>query len=415
MKVFTRMAYLRRGSKGGWVGDDPRLGGFFIVTDDSIIPEDLPGDAILEGEIVRTIIDKRGKPVPIVHLRPHVHQFQPTAAGLHSCECGKTEPHSATCPDRVCVCGVEVANPTHRYERLVGEVLRPSSDGKYLEEEKVWECVGCEKRTVYPGLVIPNPFYPDRVFTSYPELHAAIMAAEEEVESDPTCIPLPPHQPQLETTHPATIMLAWNRWKIDIENWFSSLPTEIKVGLAALLVEKKPSEGIAWARAVGEAIFHPNLYDFYQLALKLLKDKGVEIPPLIWRERLRPKFEGYRDELEITGYEKEYEPQFTAEVGTWTEGYSWEPVLNRLSAYFNLSEWAEEGIQEAREALETIKNLVGEKVRQVTSIDPLGNERTFFYVLKEDWDEIKRKSNEIYRRVSEIIKGEQNKQAYREG
>jgi hypothetical protein len=108
--------------------------------------------------------------------------------------------------------------------------------------------------------------------------------------------------------------------------------------------------------------------------------------------------------LEITGYEKEYEPQFTAAVGTWTEGDSWEPILNRLSAYFNLSEWAEEGIQEAREALETIKNLVGEKVQQVTSIDPLGNERTLFYVLKEDWDEIKQKSSEIYRRVSEIIK-----------
>jgi hypothetical protein len=407
MKVFTRMAYLKRGSKGGWVGDDPRLGGFFLVDFRSDISEGLPPDTLFEGEVIGTITDRRGKPVNIVRLWPHVHQFQPAATGLHTCECGKTEPHSATCPDRICVCGMEVANPTHRYERLVGEVLRPSSDGKYLEEEKVWECVGCERRTVYPGLVIPNPFYPDGVFTSYPELHAAIMAAEEKVESDPTCIPLPPHQPQLETTHPATIVLAWNRWKIEIENWFSSLPTEIKVGLAALLVEKKPSEGIAWARAVGEAIFHPNPYDFYQLALKLLKDKGVEIPPLIWRERLGPKFEGYRDELEITGYEKEYEPQFTAEVGTWTEGDSWEPILNRLSAYFHLSEWAEEGIQEAREALETIKNLVGEKVRQVTSIDPLGNERTFFYVLKEDWDEIKRKSNEIYRRVSEIIKGGQ--------
>jgi hypothetical protein len=408
------MAYLRRGSKGGWVGDDPRLGGFFLVDFRSDISEDLPPDTLLEGEVTGTIRDKRGKLVNIVRLWPHVHRFQRKAAGLHSCECGKTEPHSATCPERTCVCGVEVAHPTHRYERVVEEVLRPSSDGKYLEKQEIRECVGCGKRTEYPGLVIPNPFYPDAVFTSYRELHDAIKAAEEKVKSDPTCIPTPPYQPQMETTHPAAAAIAWQRWNLEIKNWFENIPTDIKVGLAAFLVEKiskkKPSDGIEWARAVGETVFHPNLYDFYQITLEL---QG-EIPVLTWIKRLRPKFEGVKDELEITGYEEEYEPRFSDEVGTWIEGDSWTPILDRLSYYFHLSELAEDGVEEAREALETIKNLVEEKVNEVTSIDPLGQKRTFFYVLRGDWEKIKQTCKDIYSRVSGAMRTRQPEEASEE-
>jgi len=62
---------LREGERSGY---DLKLGGFFLVARESDLPPDVH---IFDAEVIRTIIDKRGKEVPIVRLTPHKHRFEP--------------------------------------------------------------------------------------------------------------------------------------------------------------------------------------------------------------------------------------------------------------------------------------------------------------------------------------------------
>ncbi len=65
------------------------IGGFFLVERGTKIPE---GEYV-EIEIVKKIIDKRGKEVPIVRLLPHYHKFESADDEYHECECGFAEKH----------------------------------------------------------------------------------------------------------------------------------------------------------------------------------------------------------------------------------------------------------------------------------------------------------------------------------
>ncbi|MGC9000891.1 hypothetical protein [Caldisericum sp.] len=66
------------------------IGGFFLVERGTQLPE---GEYV-EIEIVKKIIDKRGKEVPIVRLLPHYHKFENADDRYHECECGYWEKHS---------------------------------------------------------------------------------------------------------------------------------------------------------------------------------------------------------------------------------------------------------------------------------------------------------------------------------
>ncbi|MGC9059412.1 MAG: hypothetical protein ACP5H3_03365 [Candidatus Aenigmatarchaeota archaeon] len=64
-------------------------GDFYLVDRNSSIPD----TEYVEIFVVRTIIDRRGKEVPIVRLEPHIHKFKPKDDSCHVCECGLEESH----------------------------------------------------------------------------------------------------------------------------------------------------------------------------------------------------------------------------------------------------------------------------------------------------------------------------------
>jgi hypothetical protein len=184
-----------RKKDGRWSGFDRDLGGFFLVARESILPPDVD---IFDAKVVRTIIDKRGQEVPIVHLTPHQHRFEPyhiSPETQHRCRlCQVTESHRAVCPNHHCEgCGVKM-EPQHRFERHLRSYMRVAGNGKQLEEVSVWECVGCNMQKEFVVDIIPNPFYPEKVFETFEELRDAVLECEKLLPF----IPPPPAEPKLE-------------------------------------------------------------------------------------------------------------------------------------------------------------------------------------------------------------------------
>jgi hypothetical protein len=176
-------------------GFDRDLGGFFLVARESDLPPDVD---IFDAKVIRTIIDKRGREVPIVLLTPHQHRFEPyhiSPETQHWCPlCRVTESHRAVCPNRHCEgCGIEMA-PQHRFESHLRSYMRVAGNGKQLEEVSVWECVGCNMQKEFVIDIIPNPFYPEKVFETFEELRDAILECEKLLPF----IPPPPAEPKLE-------------------------------------------------------------------------------------------------------------------------------------------------------------------------------------------------------------------------
>jgi hypothetical protein len=196
-----------REKDGRWSGFDRDLGGFFLVARESILPPDVD---VFDAKVVRTIIDKRGQEVPIVLLTPHEHRFEPyhiSPETQHWCPlCRLTESHRAVCPNRHCEgCGMEM-EPQHQFERLLRSYTRVVDGGKKLEEVSVWECVGCNTQKEFVLDIIPNPFYPEKVFETFEELRDAILECEKLL---PSILP-PPDEPRLE------------RQKVARESWTDS-------------------------------------------------------------------------------------------------------------------------------------------------------------------------------------------------
>jgi hypothetical protein len=326
MAILIRRTQLER-SERGWFGYDRQLGGFFLVDRDS----DINSPLLEVAEITKVFRDKRGKEVKIVRLVPHTHKYTPKDESFHICrECGKTAMHFATCPNTECVCGVEVT-PSHLPEIRLDILLEPKDSGKYLEKIEIWECSGCGKRLRYVTERFPNPFYPDRTFTSFEELRDAIMEARDKVKS---FILSPPPKPELKTrkvekieewedyipswlrdyelvrverrevtdyeeqlypslnpegsfTRRATVYvtrrlvdeltpeseIALQRYYLEVENWFDNLPTEIKVGLAAILVDEEggaEAGSETWVRLVGDAFERYTPLAFASVAERLI-------------------------------------------------------------------------------------------------------------------------------------------------
>lgn len=292
MAILIRRTHLER-SERGWFGYDRRLGGFFLVDKDS----DINSPLLEVAEITKVFRDKRGKEVKVVRLVPHTHKYAPKDDELHVCpECGETGMHLAVCPNTRCVCGIEVT-PSHRPETRLGIVLEPQEGGKLLEKVEIWECSGCGKLIRYSTAKFPNPFYPDKVFTSFEDLKNAILDAQEKVKSNPSIIPAPPTKPQVRTRNPegsfarrATFYItrrwvneltpeseiALQRYYLEVDNWWDNLPTEIKVGLAAMLVDEegggeRGSE--TWVWLVGDAFERYTPLAFASVAERL---KGAQ-------------------------------------------------------------------------------------------------------------------------------------------
>jgi hypothetical protein len=312
MAILIRRTQLER-SERGWFGYDRQLGGFFLVDRDS----DINSPLLEVAEIVKVFKDKRGKEVKVVRLAPHKHKYVPRDESFHVCsECGETGMHLVVCPATLCVCGVEVT-PSHRPQIRKDIVLEPEDGGKFLKKTEIWECGGCGKIIHYVTAKFPNPFYPDRVFTSFEELKNAILNAYGNIKSNPSLIPDLPTKPQLKT-RPVEKIEVWEdlipcwltdyelvrvergevsdyeeqiypslnregsfrrkatfyitrRWieeltpeseialqqyYIEVENWWDNLPTEVKVGLAAALVDEESGTEAGsetWVQLVGDA------------------------------------------------------------------------------------------------------------------------------------------------------------------
>jgi hypothetical protein len=139
MKVGEKLLVRRH-----WLKEDLRSGftygvGFFLVDRNSKIDEK---SYFFDGEVVRVIIDKRGKEVPIIRLRPHQHVFKPDG-NRHICECGYNELHKAPCPHSRCiVCGAE-AETQHYYTKLVETKIETEPHYRKVE---VYECPTCGQR-----------------------------------------------------------------------------------------------------------------------------------------------------------------------------------------------------------------------------------------------------------------------------
>jgi hypothetical protein len=332
MAILIRRTSLER-SERGWFGYDRRLGGFFLVDRDS----DINSPLLEVVEVTKVFRDKRGKEVKVVRLIPHTHKYVPKDDELHVCpECGETGMHLALCPNTRCVCGVEVT-PSHRPETRLDIVLEPESGGKFLNKVEIWECSGCGKLIRYTTAKLPNPFYPDKVFTSFEELRNAILNAQDKVKSNPSIIPAPPTKPQVRTrpvekievwegsvpswltdyelvrvergevsdyeeqiypslnpegsfTRRATFYItrrwvdeltpeseiALQRYYLEVENWWDNLPTEIKVGLAAMLVDEEGGAergSETWVWLVGDAFERYTPLAFASIAERL---KGAQ-------------------------------------------------------------------------------------------------------------------------------------------
>jgi len=139
MKVGEKLLVRRH-----WLKEDLRSGftygvGFFLVDRNSKIDEK---SYFFDGTVVRIIIDKRGKEVPIIRLKPHEHEFRPNG-DKHICECGYSEMHRAPCPHRHCIiCGAETETQ-HYYTKLVETKIETEPHYRKIE---VYECEGCGQR-----------------------------------------------------------------------------------------------------------------------------------------------------------------------------------------------------------------------------------------------------------------------------
>jgi hypothetical protein len=187
--------YRHQLKEDGRSGFDRELGGFFLVARESDLP---PDEDTFDAKVIRTIIDKRGREVPIVQLTPHQHRFEPyhiSPETQHWCPlCRLTELHRAICPNRHCEdCGMEMT-PQHRFERRLRSYMRVANGGKQLEQVSVWECVGCNMQKEFVVDIIPNPFYPEKVFETFEELRDAVLECEKLLPF----IPPPPAEPKLE-------------------------------------------------------------------------------------------------------------------------------------------------------------------------------------------------------------------------
>ena len=191
--IIYRRQLWKKGDR--WSGFDYALGGFFLVARESDL---LPDVDIFDAKVVGTTVDKRGREVPIVLLTPHEHRFEPyhiSPETQHWCPlCRVTESHRAVCPNRHCEgCRIEMA-PQHRFERHLRSYTRVANGGKKLEEVSVWECVSCNEQKEFVVDIIPNPFYPEKVFDTFEELRDAILECEKLLPF----IPSPPAEPKLE-------------------------------------------------------------------------------------------------------------------------------------------------------------------------------------------------------------------------
>jgi hypothetical protein len=240
---------LKEGKDGRWSGHDWELGGFFLVDKES----DLGGE-VFDATVVRRIIDKRGKEVPIVRLTPHEHRFEPHhlyPETHHRCPiCRETERHRAVCPNRHCEdCGIEI-EPTHRFERYLGSFTRVADGGRKLEEVAVLACVNCNEQTAFITDVFLNPFYPKKVFHTFEELRDEILKCEEQLPY----IPPPPAEPKLERRTVAS-ELALQRWRLETEQWADELSIEQKVAIAAAVASEETERGSReWVKGVGEIL-----------------------------------------------------------------------------------------------------------------------------------------------------------------
>jgi hypothetical protein len=333
MTILIRRTQLQRGEYG-WFGYDRQLGGFFLVDRDS----DISSPLLEVAEITKVFRDKRGKEVKVVRLVPHTHKYVPEDENFHVCsECGGKGMHLAICPNTRCACGIEVT-PSHRPEIRRDIVLEPEDGGKSLRKVEIWECSGCGKLIRYTTARFPNPFYPDRIFTSFEELRDAILNAQNKVKSNPSIIPAPPTKPQLKTrpvekievwegsiphwltnyelirvergevsdyeeqiypslnpegsfTRRATFYItrrwvdeltpeseiALQRYYLEVDNWFDSLPTEIKVGVVAMLVDEEGGTergSETWVRLVGDAFERYTPLAFASIAERLRGAQG---------------------------------------------------------------------------------------------------------------------------------------------
>jgi hypothetical protein len=299
----------------GWSGYDRALGGFFLVAKESWETIEATKGDCFDASVIRTITDRKGNKVNIVRLTPHVHKFEPHNQ-YHKCVCGYWGSHIAYCPNTHCeVCGAEVA-PSHRYEKIrewwewEGKELK-----KCIEEE----CVGCgTHRTIVidkyynpfsrafatyedlreallearnyvinnrPSLPSPPPKpQPEWMWVEKEEdiedltyfnathtLGPHLVIGEEVVEVEDYEEQLYPSlNPEgafsrrakfyrlkrwIRTLTPAA-EAALEKWKRAVEGWGEALPEEVRVGLAALVVEGE--EGVEagsdlWVKLVGEA------------------------------------------------------------------------------------------------------------------------------------------------------------------
>ncbi len=112
---------------------------FYLVDRNSSIPD----TEYVEIFVIRTIIDRRGKEVPIVRLLPHTHKFQSRNDTYHICECGLEESHKfkvlsaepiseAECRRtiRCSVCGFQTT-------------IKKWHNREYIDNLGSWRCIYC--------------------------------------------------------------------------------------------------------------------------------------------------------------------------------------------------------------------------------------------------------------------------------
>ncbi|MGC8767478.1 MAG: hypothetical protein ACP5QP_07285 [Brevinematia bacterium] len=117
------------------------VGRFYLIDRNS--PASIPDTEYVEIHVIRTIIDKRGKEVPIVRLEPHIHKFQAKDDIHHVCECELEESHKfevlsaepiseAECKRtvRCSVCGFQTVKKTWHSRQ-------------YIDNFGSWKCQYC--------------------------------------------------------------------------------------------------------------------------------------------------------------------------------------------------------------------------------------------------------------------------------
>ncbi|MGB9808753.1 MAG: hypothetical protein ACPLSA_01740 [Caldanaerobacter sp.] len=112
---------------------------FYLIDRNSNIPD----TDYIEIIPIRTIIDKRGKEVPIVRLLPHTHKFHPKDSDTHECECGVRLSHDFVVLSAEPISAVECKRKVKCSECGFETEIRSWHAKEYTDEFGSWKCKYC--------------------------------------------------------------------------------------------------------------------------------------------------------------------------------------------------------------------------------------------------------------------------------